>query len=77
MLIATNSTLMLALSGKQVGPWIYTAFNSYMEEQGIEPRTGAPPKGQMERTLEMLLKVLDTTADWGPIGEQEEDEDLD
>ncbi len=48
-----------------------------MEEQGIEPSTGAPPKGRMERTLEMLFKVLDTKADRGPIGEQEEDEDLD
>ena len=52
-----------------------TAFNKYMEQQGVEPSMGAPPKGQMERMLETLLKVLDNTEDWGPLGEPE-DEDL-
>ena len=75
VLIATNSSLLLEVSGKQIGPLIYTAFNKYMEEQGVEPSTGAPPKGQMERMLETLLKVLDNTEDWGPLGEPE-DEDL-
>ena len=46
-----------------------------MEQREIETSTGAPPKGQMERTLETLLKVLDNTTDLGSFGQDEEEED--
>ena len=76
ILFATNPSLLLDIAGKQTGPMIHTAFNQYMEQQGVEPSTGAPPKGQMERMLETLLKVIDKTADLGRFGLDEEDSDM-
>ncbi len=53
---------------------IYSAFNQYLEQQGVEPSTGAPPKGQMERMLETLLKVIDKTTDLARFGLDEEED---
>ncbi len=74
LMIATNASLMVEVAGKQAGPWIYTVFNNYMKKEGIEPSMGAPPKGQMERTLENLLKLLTNSKDLGTFGTAEDEE---